>query len=109
MSNIHRELEAARKHAALTQEELAAQAGLSRMTIQRLESGKLDPRFSTLQEIARVLGLDIMLVPASLRKELEAFVRSGGRLLGQAPGADAPPSVVDLLTGAHGRRSGNEP
>lgn len=105
MNNMLRELEMARKHAALTQEELAARAGLSRMTIQRLESGKLDPRFSTLQEIARVLGLEIMLVPASLRKELEGFVRSGGRLLGQAPGADAPPSVVDLLTGGRGPAS----
>lgn len=107
MNNTLQALEAARKLSGLTQEDLAARAGLSRMTVQRLESGKLDPRFSTLQEVARVLGLDIMLVPSALRKELEGFVRSGGRLLGQAPGADAPPSVVDLLTGARGTSSKN--
>ena len=44
--------------AQMTQAELAERAGLSRMTVQRLESGGLDPRLSTLSEMARVLGLE---------------------------------------------------
>jgi transcriptional regulator with XRE-family HTH domain len=103
MNNLVHALRRARRQAKLTQEELAGLAGLTRMTVQRLESGKLDPRFSTLQEVARVLGMDIMLVPSSLRTELQGFVRSGGRMLGQAPGADAPPSLVDIL--ARGTRT----
>ena len=91
------ELSAARKAASLTQEELATQAGLTRMTVQRTESGGIDPRLSTLQEMARVLGLEIMLVPQALRSPLQAFVRSGGRVLGQPAGAEAPPSVAALL------------
>jgi transcriptional regulator with XRE-family HTH domain len=90
------ELSAARKAANLTQEELAVQAGLTRMTVQRTESGSIDPRLSSLQEMARVLGLEIMLVPKALREPLQAFVRSGGRVLGQPAGAEAPPSLAGL-------------
>ena len=87
----------ARKATRLTQAELAERAGLSRMTVQRTEGGDLDPRFSTLAEMARVLGMDLMAVPSSLRPSLQAFVQSGGKFLGQPEGADAPPSVVDNL------------
>jgi hypothetical protein len=69
------------------------------MTVQRIESASIDPRLSTVQEMARVLGMELMLVPLAIRHELEAFVRSGGRLLGQVPGASAPPSVVDQIAG----------
>lgn len=53
----------ARKAQHLTQAELAERAGLSRMTVQRMESGSLDPRLSTLQEMARVLGLELVARP----------------------------------------------
>jgi transcriptional regulator with XRE-family HTH domain len=86
-----------RKAANLTQGDLAARAGLTRMTVQRTESGSIDPRLSSLAEMARVLGLEIMLVPQELREPLQAFVRSGGRVLGQAEGAEAPRSVAQLL------------
>jgi predicted transcriptional regulator len=52
------QLTQARKAAQMTQADLAERAGLSRMTVQRLESGGLDPRLSTLSEMARVLGLE---------------------------------------------------
>jgi DNA-binding XRE family transcriptional regulator len=91
------ELVATRKAADRTQEDLADSAGLTRMTVQRMESKKLDPRLSTVLELARALGMDLMLVPRNLRPDLEAFMRSGGKSLGQPPGADAPPSVVDTI------------
>ncbi|WP_182119613.1 helix-turn-helix transcriptional regulator [Acidovorax sp. FHTAMBA] len=90
-------LAAARKAHQMTQAELAERAGLSRMTVQRTEGGDLDPRYSTLAEMARVLGMDIIAVPSSLRPSLAAFIQSGGKFLGQPEGADAPPSVVDSL------------
>lgn len=92
------ELSDARKAANLTQGELAVSAGLTRMTVQRTESGSIDPRLSTLSEMARVLGLEIMLVPHELREPLQAFVRSGGRVLGQPVGAEAPLSVAALMS-----------
>jgi DNA-binding XRE family transcriptional regulator len=97
MSNIMDELQQARKSSGLTHELLAQRAGLSRMTVQRTEAGKIDPRLSTLLVLARTLGLDLMLVPKSLRPDLEDFVRSGGRFLGQPAGIGAPPSLVDEL------------
>lgn len=90
-------LAATRKAQRITQADLADRAGLSRMTVQRTEGGDLDPRFSTLAEMARVLGLELIAVPADLRPHLQAFIQSGGRFLGQPAGADAPPSVVDGL------------
>ncbi|MEA4882999.1 MAG: helix-turn-helix domain-containing protein [Clostridia bacterium] len=42
-----------------TQEALADAAGISRDTYQNIESGRSDPRASTLQNIARVLGVEV--------------------------------------------------
>lgn len=91
-------LAAARKAQRITQAQLAESAGLSRMTVQRTEGGDLDPRYSTLAEMARVLGLDIIAVPSSLRPSLQTFIQSGGKFLGQPEGVDAPPSVIESLS-----------
>ena len=95
-SSIVHELESARKASRLTQAQLAERSGVNRMTVGRIESG-LDPRLSTVQELARAMGMEIMLVPKALRIEIEGFVRSGGRLVSQPPGTSAPKSVVDLI------------
>ena len=98
MSFLIEQLEAARKAADMSQEQLAARAGLSRMTVQRTEAGQIDPRFSSVAAIAKTLGMDVMLVPTALRPELESFVRSGGRFLGQPAGSGAPLSIAQTLT-----------
>ena len=41
----------------LTQEALAAKAGVSPNTINRIEHGKLRPRFSTIHKLAGALGI----------------------------------------------------
>jgi predicted transcriptional regulator len=94
--SIIQDLENTRKAASLTQDELAQRAGVSRMTVSRIEAG-MDPRLSTLQELARAMGMELMLVPRALQSEVADFVRSGGRVLGQPAGAGAPKSLVDLL------------
>ena len=96
-SDLISTLAQARKAARITQADLAARAGLSRMAVQRTETGDVDPRFSTLQEMARVLEMDLIAVPSTLRAELQAFIQSGGKFLAQPEGADAPPSIVDKL------------
>ncbi|WP_050464292.1 helix-turn-helix domain-containing protein [Herbaspirillum autotrophicum] len=97
MSKFIQELTGARKAAGLSQDAEASKAGLNRMTIQKLEAETIDPKLSTLEVLAKVLGMEIMLVPRALRPDLEDFVRSGGRYLGQPAGVDAPTSVVDDL------------
>jgi uncharacterized Tic20 family protein/DNA-binding XRE family transcriptional regulator len=48
-----------RKEKGMTQEDLAEKTGLSVRTIQRIESGEVDPRTYTLHQIADALGIDI--------------------------------------------------
>lgn len=93
--NIVQILEQARKTQGLTQEDLAKRAGTSRITVGRVEAG-FDPKLSTIYEMARAMGLELTLVPKALAAEVQAFLRSGGRTLGQPQGASAPPSVVEL-------------
>lgn len=70
--NLIAELQAARKRLGLKQQELAEQAGLSRMTVQRIESGAIDPRLSTLAEMARVLGMELVAVASTPTDPVEA-------------------------------------
>lgn len=65
----------ARKRLSLTQAELAALAGLSRMTVQRLESNGLDPRLSTLHDMARVLGYELLAIPQTALTEVQAVLK----------------------------------
>ena len=96
---IVNDLVAVRKTGRMSQEKLASAAGLTRMTVNKIETGTVDPQLSTVLALARALGLELMLVPTEMRAALEAFVRSGGRVLGQPTGASAPPSVVDQVLG----------
>ena len=90
-------LQQARRAAGLSQGELAARSGLSRMTVQKLEAGAIDPRLSTIEVLLRVLGLSLVLVPGELSPAVEEFVRAGGRLVAQPAGIGAPASIVDVL------------
>ena len=106
MPRISAELRAARRAAGLNQEDLATRSGLSRKTVNRLETAAIDPRLSTLEVITRALGMEIMLVPSTIRADIEAFIQSGGKLLGQPAGVDAPASIVDVVL--QGRKTGKE-
>lgn len=97
MLSIVDSLTASRKAQRLSQQELADRAGTSRMTVVRVEAAQ-DPRLSTVYELARALGLELMLVPKSLSEEVQSFVRSGGKILGQPMGASAPPSLASLAS-----------
>jgi transcriptional regulator with XRE-family HTH domain len=55
---IGTQLRAARERALLTQEELGAQAGVQPLTISRIETDKVEPRYSTIRKIAKALGVD---------------------------------------------------
>ncbi|MCZ2498539.1 helix-turn-helix domain-containing protein [Xylophilus sp. Kf1] len=96
--SIIEELTQVRKAAQRTQEDLAQAAGLTRMSINRAEAGTVDPKLSSVVEMARALGMELMLVPTALRPEVAAFLQSGGRVLGQPAGASAPLSIVDTLS-----------
>ena len=97
MSIFSDQLVRARQAAGLAQAELARKAGVSRRTVSDIEAGLVDPKVDTLLSMSRVLGLEPMLVPAWIRQDVENFIRSGGKVLGQPPGVGAPLSIVDEL------------
>lgn len=55
----------ARKHAGLTQAELAARIGADKGYISRLERGLIVPSVATLYKIAAAMGLTVTLQPAA--------------------------------------------
>jgi transcriptional regulator with XRE-family HTH domain len=54
---LGREIREIRKRQKLTQGELAGKAGVSLLTISRLERGERDPHLGTLARVARGLGV----------------------------------------------------
>ena len=56
----------ARHRAGLSQRALADKVGLAQSHISKIERGAVDPQTTSVVEIARVLGLELSLVPTSL-------------------------------------------
>jgi len=52
-----------RLRAGLTQEELAARAGISQPALARIESGRVIPRIDTVERILRACGMTLEAVP----------------------------------------------
>jgi HTH-type transcriptional regulator / antitoxin HipB len=67
-------LRQARKARGLSQDELSKQLGIGQGTLSRAET-TADVRFGTLQQIARALDLEPMLVPRRLVPAVEAVVQ----------------------------------
>ena len=84
---IARTLAAARASTGLSQVELARQLGVPQSHLSRLETGKVDLRTSSLLELARLLDLEVMLVPRQ-------WVPAVGKL---TQGADAQPAFLYRL------------
>src|SRR5713101_7863288 len=55
---FHEQLRKLREKAGLTQEALARSADLSLSTVTKLELGGIDPAWSTVQRLAKALGVD---------------------------------------------------
>ena len=68
-------LREARKRAGLTQKELGEKTGMPQSHISRIENGEVDVQASSLVEIARVLGLELILVPSELVPAVEGLKR----------------------------------
>lgn len=65
-----------RQRARLTQDEVASQAGLSRVSYRAIETGHAAPRASTLVNIARALGMEMMLIPKEMVPAVQAMLGS---------------------------------
>lgn len=67
----------ARRSAGLTQEQVANLAGITRPRFRDIEKGIAAARTSTLLNVARAVGLEVMLVPQSLMPAVRAILLQG--------------------------------
>lgn len=67
----------ARLNRHLSQQELAAKLGLRQRQISDLERATKDPRLSTIQNVARALDLEVLIIPRHLITAVEGLQRSG--------------------------------
>lgn len=72
---IGRLLKSARLASAMTQEQIADLAGISRPRYRDIETGAAAARATTLVNIARALGLELMLIPQAMIPAVEALLR----------------------------------
>jgi predicted transcriptional regulator len=82
---IGRSLAQQRERLGLTQAELARRMGTTQAWIAQMETGKREPRWSTLQDFARALELEPMLIPRSRVSAVEAFLQHQTDLPIEAP------------------------
>ncbi len=68
LSIVIKQIKERREMLKITQENLADLSGVGLRTIKQLEGGKGNPTFKTLQEIADVLGLELVLQVKRLNK-----------------------------------------
>jgi HTH-type transcriptional regulator / antitoxin HipB len=85
-SHLAEGLKAAREAKRLSQRALSDKVGLPQGHISKIEGGHVDPRLSSLVEMARALDLELMLVPRGLISAVESIVRSAeGQSAGLKP------------------------
>ena len=70
-------LRTARVNRGLSQQDLARKLGLHQRQISDLERASMDPRLSTVQNVARALDLELLLVPRHLIAAVEGLQRAG--------------------------------
>jgi transcriptional regulator with XRE-family HTH domain len=68
LSILIKQIKERREMLKITQENLADLSGVGLRTIKQLEAGKANPTYRTLQEIADVLGLELVLHVKRLNK-----------------------------------------
>ena len=79
LGHLRRLLRLARTRRGLSQQALAAKLGIRQRQISDLERSTIDPRLSTLENVARALDMELMLVPRPLISSVEALLRTGTR------------------------------
>ena len=73
---VLKDLAEVRRAHAISQGELASRSGLDQAQLSRIEAGRVDLRLSSLSQLARALGQEIVLVPQGSLAAVRAVIRS---------------------------------
>jgi len=92
--HVYQQMKIARKNSGLSQRELSVRSGIPQSHLSKIESGNVDLRISSLVAIARVLELELALIP---RKHLSAVTSIVGSADNYVSGE--PPRPVYSLDG----------
>ena len=80
---MYRQLRELRQEKGITLSQLSAMTGIAQPNLSRIESGKVDPRCSTLARIARAMGVEMVLMAPDVLSvaDIEARMANGRRRL----------------------------
>ncbi len=79
-SFIHPALRRQRNHGRQTLEAVTGATGMSPQHLSEIESGKRDPRLSSIERIDEAMGLSVMLVPEHMAPEMRRYIATQGRV-----------------------------
>ncbi len=82
---IAQQLKTTRERKKLSQRALSARSGVPQSHISKIENGNVDLRLSSLVAIARVLELEIGLIPRKLLPAVNSIVNNDGDTTGKPP------------------------
>ncbi len=74
MSPITEQLHEARKAQKLTQAQLGKRLGWAQTRVSTIEKGRVDPRLSSVVQMARLVDHELMLVPKSMLPAIQAML-----------------------------------
>lgn len=87
--HLAKTLKQAREARKLSQRDVAERTGIPQGHLSRVETGGVDPRISTLVEVGRSLGMELVWVPQRALPAVQAIIRS---LDPRAPAAEEDPA-----------------
>jgi predicted transcriptional regulator len=74
MNQIIKQLRQTRQNKRLKQSELGRKLGLPQSHISKIEKGGVDPRLSTVEDMARLLDQELVLVPRAMLPLIRAIL-----------------------------------
>ena len=69
-----------RNQRRLTLEMLSAKVGMSPQHLSEIESGKRDPRLSSIERMAEAMGMTVLIVPDAMAPDLRRYLANNGRI-----------------------------
>jgi transcriptional regulator with XRE-family HTH domain len=79
-----------RNQRRLTLENLSAKVGMSPQHLSEIESGKRDPRLSSIERMAEAMGMTVLIVPEAMAPELRRYIAHNGRSYTTKPFTSKP-------------------